>query len=119
MKYVLLFVDTEEFARDLEAMGPAERERAYQRVVDWMGTHAGKIRGGNKLQSPETATTVRLDRGEPVITDGPFVEGKEHVGGFWVITAPDLDAALEWGRKATRACAVPIEVRPLAEEAAD
>jgi len=52
MKYVLLFVDTEEFARDLEAMGPAERERAYQRVVDWMATNAGKIRGGNKLQSP-------------------------------------------------------------------
>ena len=50
-------------------------------------------------------------------TDGPFAEGKEHIGGFWVIRAPDLDSALEWGRKATRACAVPIEVRPLQEEA--
>jgi len=82
MKYVLLFVETEEFASDLEAMGPAERDRAYSRVVEWMATHAGQIRGGNKLQSPETATTVRLDRGEPVITDGPFVEGKEVVSGY-------------------------------------
>ena len=46
MKYVLLFVETEEFARDLEAMGPAERDRAYQRVVEGMATHAGQIRGG-------------------------------------------------------------------------
>jgi len=50
MKYVLLFVDTEEFARDLEAMGPAERDRAYQRVTEWMAAHAGQIRGGNKLR---------------------------------------------------------------------
>jgi hypothetical protein len=52
-------------------------------------------------------------------TDGPFAEGKEHVGGFWVIKAPDLDASLGWGRKATRACRVPIEVRPFQEEAQD
>jgi YCII-related domain len=42
--------------------------------------------------------------------NGPFAEGKEHIGGLWVIRAPDLDAALEWGRKATRACRVPIEL---------
>ena len=64
-----------------------------------------------------TATVVRLEGSDVLVTDGPFVEGKEHIGGFWVIRAPDLDAALEWGRKATRACAVPIEVRPLHEEA--
>ena len=74
MKYVLLFVDTEEFARDLEAMGPADRERAYQQVVEWMATHAGNIRGGNKLRPPETATTVRLDRGEPA----PGPRGRTH-----------------------------------------
>ena len=64
-----------------------------------------------------TATVVRADGNDFLITDGPFIEGKEHVGGFWVIKAPDLDSALEWGRKATRACTVPIEVRPLREEA--
>jgi hypothetical protein len=71
---------------------------------------------GGGLHPSSTATVVRLQGDEVLTTDGPFVEGKEHIGGFWVIKAPDLDAALEWGRKATRACRVPIEVRPLQEE---
>jgi len=71
------------------------------------------------LHPSSTATVVRLDGNEVLVTDGPFVEGKEHVGGFWVIKAADLDAALQWGRKATRACTVPIEVRPFQEEAED
>ncbi|WP_039828283.1 YciI family protein [Nocardia testacea] len=61
------------------------------------------------LHAPGTATVVRADG---MITDGPYVEGKEHVGGFWVITAPDLDVALAWGRKAAAATTLPIEVRP-------
>ena len=69
------------------------------------------------LHPASTATVVRLKDDEVLITDGPFAEGKEHIGGFWVIKVPDLDAALEWGRKATRACRVPIEVRPFQEEA--
>jgi hypothetical protein len=69
------------------------------------------------LHPSSTATVVRIEGDDVLVTDGPFVEGKEHIGGFWVIKAPDLDAALEWGRKATRACTVPIEVRPLREEA--
>jgi hypothetical protein len=69
------------------------------------------------LYPSSTATVVRVEGDDILITDGPFAEGKEHIGGFWVIRAPDLDSALEWGRKATRACAVPIEVRPLQEEA--
>jgi hypothetical protein len=52
-------------------------------------------------------------------TDGPFAESKEHIGGFWVIRAPDLDAALAWAAKASAACAGPVEVRPFEEEAAD
>jgi hypothetical protein len=66
-----------------------------------------------------TATVVRLEGGDVITTDGPFAEGKEHIGGIWVIKAPDLDAALAWGRKATRACTVPVEVRPFQEEAGD
>jgi hypothetical protein len=69
------------------------------------------------LYPASTATVVRVEGDDILITDGPFAEGKEHIGGFWVIRAPDLDSALEWGRKATRACTVPIEVRPLQEEA--
>jgi len=64
------------------------------------------------LHAPSTATVVRVRDGEVLTTDGPFAEGKEHVGGFTVVRAPDLDAALEWGRKAARATTLPIEVRP-------
>jgi hypothetical protein len=49
-------------------------------------------------------------------TDGPFVEGKEHIGGFIIVKAPDLDAALEWGRKVAKVIALPIEVRPFQGE---
>jgi hypothetical protein len=52
-------------------------------------------------------------------TDGPFTEGKEYIGGFTVIKAPDLDSALEWGRKAARATTLPIEVRPFRHDAED
>ena len=65
------------------------------------------------LHPASTATVVGLRDGEVITTDGPFVEGKEHLGGFTVINAPDLDAALDWGRKLTRATTLPVEVRPI------
>ena len=68
------------------------------------------------LHDRSTATVVRVEEGEAILTDGPFAEGKEQIGGFWVIAAPDLDAALEWGRKLARATTLPIEVRPFREE---
>lgn len=68
------------------------------------------------LHPPSTATVIRLAGGEPLITDGPFAEGKEHIGGLYVIRAPDLDAALEWGRKLSQATTLPIEVRPFQGE---
>jgi hypothetical protein len=71
------------------------------------------------LHPPSTATVVRLQDGDVLMTDGPFTEGKEHIGGFLIIKAPDLDSALEWGRKATRATTLPIEVRPFQGEAED
>ncbi|MFK4226223.1 YciI family protein [Streptomyces sp. NPDC019890] len=64
------------------------------------------------LHPPSTATVVRLKDHEVLTTDGPYIEGKEHIGGFTVIQAADLDAALEWGRKLARAITLPIEVRP-------
>jgi hypothetical protein len=111
VKYVLLFVDTEQFANDLQAMSQAERDRAYNLADKWFADHAGKIRGGRKLQSPETATTVRLDGGEAVITDGPFVEGKEVVSGYAEIKVADLDEALRMVRT-WPGCPV-VEIRPL------
>ncbi|EME65898.1 YciI family protein [Rhodococcus sp. GXMU-t2271] len=65
------------------------------------------------LHPPSTATVLRLDGDGILTTDGPYLEGKEHIGGFTVVEAPDLDAALEWGRKLARAITLPIEVRPL------
>lgn len=69
------------------------------------------------LLPPETATVVRAKGDEVLLTDGPYLEGKEHVGGFWIINAPDLDAALGWAAKAASAVTLPIEVRPLHAEA--
>ncbi|MBO0688368.1 MAG: hypothetical protein J2P40_02155 [Candidatus Dormibacteraeota bacterium] len=65
------------------------------------------------LHDAGTATVLRLQNGEVLATDGPYVEGKEHLGGFTIIQAPDLDAALEWGGKLARAITLPIEVRPV------
>jgi hypothetical protein len=70
---------------------------------------------GGGLYPPSTATVVRPKDGELLLTDGPFIESKEHIGGFSIIKAPDLDAALEWARKLARAITVPIEVRPMQE----
>ncbi len=68
------------------------------------------------LHPASTATVVRdRDRdGEALLTDGPFTEGKEHLGGFTIINAPDLDAALAWGARMARASTLPVEVRPVA-----
>jgi hypothetical protein len=68
------------------------------------------------LHPPSTATVVRIQDGEVLMTDGPFAEGKEHIGGFAIIKAPHLDAALEWGRKLAQATTLPIEVRPFQGE---
>jgi hypothetical protein len=64
------------------------------------------------LHDPSTATVLRPTGGDVLVTDGPFAEGKEHVGGFSIVDVADLDAALEWGRKLARATTLPIEVRP-------
>ncbi len=69
------------------------------------------------LHDPNASTVLQLKGDEVVTTDGPYAEGKEHLGGFCLIKVPDLDAALEWGRKYARASTLPIEVRPFRGEA--
>jgi hypothetical protein len=112
MKYVLMFVETEQFAADLAAMDDAERDRAYGRVGQWFADNADKITGHAKLMAPDTATTVRLDRGEPLVTDGPFVEGKEVVSGITEVDVADLDEALRLA-SSWPGCPV-VEIRPIA-----
>jgi hypothetical protein len=86
-------------------------EREVQAVVQEAKAAGAWVFGG-VLHDASTATVVRFRDGEFLATDGPFAEGKEHVGGFWIIKAPDLDSALAWARKSTRAGTLPIEVRP-------
>jgi hypothetical protein len=71
------------------------------------------------LWGAETASVVRIDGGNAVITDGPFTESKEHLGGFWIVKAPDLDAALKLAEGGARACRAPVEVRPFQDDAED
>ena len=98
-----------------------EMQPTYQSVNDFnsevRAAGAWVFAGG--LHPPSTATVVRVADGEVLMTDGPFTEGKEYVGGFWVIRAADLDAALSWAAKATQACGAPVEVRPLEDEPED
>ena len=83
--------DLDEIMRDVDALARGDARRP--------------ARGSSPAACtrPSTATVVRPRDGEVLITDGPFAEGKEHIGGFTIIEAPDLDAALEWGRKVARA----------------
>ncbi|HSZ49573.1 MAG TPA: YciI family protein [Streptosporangiaceae bacterium] len=104
----------------VESDPPASPE-AMQKVYDDVDVFNGEVQAagawvfGGGLHPPATATVVRRRAGELVMTDGPFAEGKEQVGGFWVIAAADLDAALAWAARATEACGHPVEVRPFEE----
>ncbi|MEV4296478.1 YciI family protein [Microbispora rosea] len=112
MKYVLMFAETEEFATRLEAMDELEREAAYEAVMRWFAENSDKITHHAHLAAAHTATTVRLDGGEPVVTDGPFVEGKEVVSGYAEVEVADLDEALKLARS-WPACPL-VEIRPIA-----
>jgi hypothetical protein len=94
-----------------------ETQQAYKAVdafnAELQSSGAWVFAGG--LHPPSTATVVRSQGGEVLTTDGPFAESKEQLGGFWVISAPDLDAALEWAAKGSAACRGPVEVRPFQE----
>jgi hypothetical protein len=71
---------------------------------------------GGGLTEPSDATVVDATKGEAIVTDGPFAETKEQLGGFWVVEAPDLDAALDIARRGSAACKQPVEVRPFQSE---
>jgi len=89
-----------------------------QRLVAQVGEFNGELERsgawvfGAGLQPASSATVVRSAGGDVSMTDGPYAETKEQMGGFWIIEAPDLDAALEWAGKAAAACEGPVEVRP-------
>src|ERR1700759_1378857 len=92
----------------------AEIQRSYKGVdafnQELMASGNWVFGGG--LLPPDTATVVRAQGGKVIMTDGPFAESKEQIGGFWVIKAVDLDAALEIAGRGSQACGGPVEVRP-------
>jgi hypothetical protein len=98
-----------------EVLDPIIRE---VNAVDREMKDAGVWVFAGGLHPPGTATVLRAKDGDVLVTDGPYVEGKEHLAGFTIIRAPDLDSALEWGRKLARAVGLlPVEVRPFQGEA--
>lgn len=114
MKYMLMFVGTED---DWETFKPEERQKAYEEIGKWWGEHAaaGRIVGGEELKSTKTATTVRRGGdGKITVSDGPFIESKETLGGYAIVDVPDLDAAIElakgWPPLQT------LEIRPIVEQ---
>jgi hypothetical protein len=96
---------------------PAELQKIMQDVeaLNQEIRKAGAWVFAGGLQAPDTATVLRRAGQEVLATDGPFAEGKEYLGGFTIIDAPDIDAALEWGRKLTQVTGLPVEVRPFAQ----
>ena len=100
------------FRRPRRCSAPTRRSTSSTTSVQAAG--AWVFAGG--LHPPSTATVVRAQGGQVVTTDGPFAETKEQIGGFWVIKAADLDAALDWAAKGSAACGWPVEVRPFQDE---
>jgi hypothetical protein len=107
MQYMLLIYEDENHGPTDEA----EMARWFE-VTDAMG-RAGVLRAGDALHPTTTATTVRVQNGAVVATDGPFAETREQLGGYYLIDVPDLDAAIEWAGKMPNAHKGSIEVRPV------
>lgn len=109
MKYVLLFGQNGDF----QSLPAADQERILGAVGEWWGRHAqaGKIVGGEQLQSSSTATTVRFQGERAVVSDGPFVDARESIGGYGVIDVADLNEALAMAK--TWPARGFVEVRPV------
>lgn len=111
-RYMLMFIGSDEA---WEGQPKEALQRAYAEVNTWWAEHSGsgKIVGGEELQPARTATTIRHADGKILVTDGPFTEAKERIGGYAIVNVRDLDEAIAlaktWPPKST------IEVRPLVE----
>jgi len=118
MKYVLMFADHVEDQQMWEKMPQEQMHAAYEQINKWFDEHgqSGKIVGGEELKGPGSSTTIRFKNGKPIVTDGPFIEAKEIVGGFAIVEVKDLDEALAiaktWPGGGERRI---VEVRPVVE----
>jgi hypothetical protein len=114
-RYLLSVHSVEGEAR--EPMTDEEMQQSYKQVllIEEEMKSAGAWVFSGRLHEPDTASVVRQSDGDVLTTDGPFAESKEHLGGFYIIEAEDLDAALAWASKVTEVIKTPIEVRPFAD----
>ena len=115
MQYAMLIYETPENfesreKRDNDAYIGAWR--AYHKALVAAGVHAG----GDPLQAPETAATVKVKDGRRQVQDGPFADTKEQLGGFTILECPSLDVALEWAARCPAAASGAVEIRPLAPD---
>lgn len=114
MKYMLILASNpaDEPAPDSEDIGPYMAEwAAYSQAL----AEAGAMVGGEALQGADTASTVRVRDGKRIVTDGPFIESKEVIGGYYLIDVANLDQALDWAAKIPNSHFGTIEVRPVME----
>jgi hypothetical protein len=113
MKYMLLIYFDEAWAR----LSPAERQQIYleQKQLSEQLTSSGQYLGGNPLHPPATATSVRMRDGKRLLTDGPFAETREHLGGYMLIDVKDLDEAIAIAARGAVARVGTVEVRPVRE----
>ena len=118
MKYVLMFVGSTDDQDSFDRLPPEQRAVAYEGANKWFEeqSRAGRLVGGEELQGPRTSTTVRIKNGKAIVTDGPYIEAKEIIGGFAIVEVKDLDEALAMA-KAWPAGAV--EVRPVVDHSAE
>ena len=116
-KYLLSTYGGDAAAREPRSETEAEDAWRQLREVEADMKADGAWFFSGRLHDPDTATVVRTSGGRAVTTDGPFVEAAEHIAGFYIVDAPDLDAALEWGRRVTACIGAPIEVWPFVDAA--
>ena len=118
MRYMLIMRSTPEAEKAMQNVDFNEVIAAMGRYNESL-TKAGVLLAGEGLAGPDEGFVVDFASDPPVVTDGPYTEGKEHVGGVVIIAVPDLDGALEWARKTARATTLPIEVRPFQDHPTD
>jgi len=113
MRYLLLIAEEPPSGQPSEA-DLAESMKGYNAFGNWLDER-GWIRGGEALQDVATATTVSVRDGQRIVTDGPYAETKEHLGGFYLIDVPSLDDAIEAASRIPGAKTGRVEVRPIME----
>ncbi len=112
-QYLLGIIQPDEEPPPPEVLAPVMRELAAL-TAEMRAAGAWVFAAG--LHRPGASTVLRAHDGDILMTDGPYAEGKEHLGGFTIVRAPDLDAALGWGRRMAEIIGLPIEVRPLRDD---